>query len=250
MRTTRPGPGGGRRVTRRIVIAIDGPAASGKSSTALWVAERLGYRHVDSGSLYRAATAAQLRRASPAAGWTETDVIDAARAVSLAPSTATAFVPLIDGRPADDEIRGPEVTRHVSQVARMPVVREWVNSQVRRAAESYDVVVDGRDMGTVVFPSADLKVFLVADPWERARRRLIQLLQRRPTDEEIAEETDRIVQRDARDATQTVQAPDAVLIDTTYLTQEEQVQRIVALARAVTQRETATSLLDDNVRRE
>ncbi len=94
-----------------------------------------------------------------------------------------------------------------------------MNAEVQRAAAAYDVVVDGRDIGTVVFPHADLKVFLVADPWERARRRLMQLLLRRPTDEEIAEETDRIVQRDARDAMQTAQAPDAVLIDTTYLTQ-------------------------------
>jgi cytidylate kinase len=99
-------------------------------------------------------------------------------------------------------------------------------------------------MGTTVFPDATLKVFLVADSWERARRRLVQQLGRSPTDEEIAEETDRIVQRDARDATQTVQAKDAVLIDTTYLTQEEQVERIVALARAVTQRETTTSEVD------
>lgn len=239
----------GSRNARRVVIAIDGPAASGKSSTAQWVAERLGYRHVDSGSLYRAATAARLRLAGAPTGWSETDVLDAARAVSLAPSTPS-FAPLIGGRPADDEIRGAEVTRHVSQVARMPAVREWVNAQVRRAAEAYDVVVDGRDMGTVVFPHADLKVFLVADPWERARRRLIQALSRRPTDDEIAEETDRIVQRDARDAVQTTQAANAVLIDTTYLTQEEQVERIVALARAVTQRETATSSLDDITRTE
>jgi cytidylate kinase len=234
-----------RSAARRLVIAIDGPAASGKSSTALWVAERLGHRHVDSGSLYRAATAAQLRRKVLPSAWTEQDVLDAVRSVTLEPAN-TAFVPLIAGRPADDEIRGADVTRHVSQVARMPGVRAWVNAQVQRAAEGYDLVVDGRDMGTVVFPHADLKVFLVADPWERARRRLMQLLQRRPTDEEIAEETDRIVQRDARDAVQTVQAADAVLIDTTYLTQEEQVERIVALAKAVTQRETATSLLDDS----
>jgi cytidylate kinase len=237
------------RVIRRVVIAIDGPAASGKSSTAQWVAERLGYRHVDSGSLYRAATAAQLRRGAPANSWSEADVLEAARAVTLEAAT-TSFTPVISGQAADDEIRGPDVTRHVSQVAKMPAVREWVNAQVRQAAEAYDVVVDGRDMGTVVFPGADLKVFLVADPWERARRRLLQSLSRRPTDEEIAEETDRIVQRDARDAMQTAQAPDAVLIDTTYLTQQEQVERIVALARAVTHRETATSSLDDRARRE
>jgi cytidylate kinase len=238
-----------RPAARHVVIAIDGPAASGKSSTALWVAERLGYRHVDSGSLYRAATAAQLRGTLAPTAWTEQEVLRAARSVTLE-AAATAFVPLIAGRPADDEIRGADVTRHVSQVARMPGVRAWVNAQVQRAAEANDVVVDGRDMGTVVFPRADLKVFLVADPWERARRRLMQLLQRRPMDDEIAEETDRIVQRDARDAVQTLQAADAVLIDTTYLTQEEQVERIVALARAVTQRETATSLLDDSNRSE
>jgi len=116
---------------------------------------------------------------------------------------------------------------------------------VRRAAESYDVVVDGRDIGTVVFPNADLKIFLVADPWERARRRLIQRLGRHPSDPEIAEETDQIVHRDAKDATQTVQATDAILIDTTFLTQEDQVERIVALARAVTQRPSGTSGVDD-----
>jgi cytidylate kinase len=237
------------RPARRVVIAIDGPAASGKSSTAQWVAEQLGYRHVDSGSLYRAATAAQLRRGPAASSWSEGEVLEAARAVTLEAVT-TSFTPFISGRPADDEIRGADVTRYVSQVAKMPAVREWVNAQVRLAAEAHDVVVDGRDMGTVVFPRADLKVFLVADPWERARRRLLQSLSRRPTDEEIAEETDRIVQRDARDAMQTVQAADAVLIDTTYLTQQEQVERIVALARAVTHRETATSSLDDRARRE
>jgi len=100
--------------------------------------------------------------------------------------------------------------------------------------------VDGRDIGTAVFPDASLKVFLVADPWERARRRLTQRLGRRPVDAEIAEETEQLVRRDARDATQTVQAADAVLLDTTYLTQEEQVERIVALAQAVTHRPSIT----------
>ena len=136
------------------------------------------------------------------------------------------------------------MTRHVSQVAQMPRVRDWVNGLVRETAARHDVVVDGRDMGTAVFPDATLKVFLIADPWERARRRLTQQMARRPTDAEIAEETDRIVHRDASDATQTVQAKDAVLIDTTYLTQPEQVDRIVALAKAVTQRGSETSSVD------
>ena len=216
------------------VIAIDGPAASGKSSTAQWVAEQLGFRHIDSGALYRAATAAALR-ADRTGGWSEAMVLDAARNVRLVPNR-TSFAAMIGEENIDAEIRGAGVTQHVSSVARMPRVREWVNDVVRQTARGHDVVVDGRDIGTIVFPNADLKVFLVADPWERARRRLTQRLGRGPTDEEIAAETERLVQRDARDATQTVQASDAVSIDTTYLTQEEQVERIVALARVVLRR--------------
>ena len=230
---------GGEALIHQMVIAIDGPAASGKSSTAQWVAKRLGFNHVDSGALYRAVTAVALRRHPRADVWTEDEVLSGGSAVALVPD-GRSFAPAVDGRRADDEIRGPAVTQHVSRVARMPGVRAWVNDQVRRAAASFDIVVDGRDMGTAVFPIAQLKVFLVADPWERARRRLLQQFDRSPTDDEIAEETDRLVQRDAGDATQTVQAVDAVLIDTTYLTQEEQVERIVALARAVSHRGNAT----------
>ena len=228
----------------RIVIAIDGPAASGKSSTAKWVADRLGYLHVDSGALYRALTALAIREAGPPDGWTEESLLALAPAVTLVPGE-TSFVPRLRGAPIDEEIRGAEVTRCVSKVAQMPAVRAWVNAQVRRAAESRPIVVDGRDIGTAVFPDASLKVFLVADPWERARRRLTQRLGRRPGDTEIAAETEQLVQRDAKDATQTVQARDAVLVDTTYLTQAEQVERIVALAKAaVSARASDTSPVD------
>jgi cytidylate kinase len=226
-------------VSAHIVIAIDGPAASGKSSTAQWVAERLGYKHVDSGSLYRALTAAMVRDGTPPESWTKEQILAHGPRISLRPEK-NSFVTLIDGVPVDDEIRGKDVTTQVSRVAVMPEVRAWVNDQVRRVAKSHDVVVDGRDMGTAVFPDAPLKIFLMADPWERARRRLTQRLGRRPTDEEVAEETDVIVQRDSKDATQTVQAKDAVLLDTTYLTQPEQVERIVALAYAVSHRPTVT----------
>ena len=233
-RTTPPFTPRVRRPGENAVIAIDGPAASGKSSTAHWVAERLGFRHIDSGALYRAATAAAMRRRRDG-GWPEPFVLEAAADVRLLPNR-TSFVAAIGDEPIDAEIRDAAVTQHVSAVAKMPRVREWVNELVRRTARGYEVVVDGRDIGTVVFPEADLKVFLVADPWERARRRLTQRLERAPTDDEIAQETERLVQRDARDATQTVQASDAVLIDTTYLTQEEQVERIVTLARVVLKR--------------
>lgn len=175
-----------------MVIAIDGPAASGKSSTAAWVAQELGYLHLDSGLLYRAETARRLGIEDP---------------------------------------RSPEVTAGVSAVAQIPAVRAAVNAALRRIADTANVVVDGRDIGSVVFPDAQLKIFLVADPWERARRRLHQRLGRTAVDSEIAEETRRLVERDSRDATNTLQARDAILIDTTYLTQEDQVQRIVALAK-------------------
>jgi cytidylate kinase len=220
-----------------IVVAIDGPAAAGKSSTANQVAERVGFRHIDSGALYRAATAAALRREPNPERWTGPGVVDAAGQVTVV-ARGKVFVPLIAGSDAADEIRGPEVTRHVSRVAQMPVVRDWVNDRVRALAREYDVVVDGRDIGTVVLPAAALKVFLVADPWERARRRLLERRAagesdaRPPSDAEIAAETGRLVRRDAEDATQTVQARDAILIDTTSLTQAEQVERIVALVAA------------------
>ncbi|MDQ2890211.1 MAG: (d)CMP kinase [Gemmatimonadota bacterium] len=177
-----------------MVIAIDGPAASGKSSTASWVARELGFRHLDSGMLYREETAQRL---------------------------------------GIQDLRSPAVTAAVSAVAQLPEVRMSVNAELRRIAEIENVVVDGRDIGSVVFPEADLKIFLIADPWERARRRLHQRLGRPAADSEIADETRLLVERDARDATNTQQARDAVLIDTTYLTQEEQVQRIVALAQQV-----------------
>jgi cytidylate kinase len=214
---------------RTSVIAIDGPAASGKSSTAQMIADKLGFLHVDSGSLYRAATAAILRREDDASRWTEDTVLDAARPVELR-AARTSFYPVLDGRSIEDEIRGHDVTRHVSRVAQMPRVREWVNEKVREAASSRNVVVDGRDMGTVVFPDAELKIFLVADSRERALRRLRQ--RGTPTSEKLLDdETIRIRERDARDAKQTVAASDAVIIDTTALTQDEQVAQIVALSK-------------------
>jgi cytidylate kinase len=217
---------------RTSVIAIDGPAASGKSSTAQLVAERLGFLHVDSGSLYRAATAAILRRNRDASSWTQEDVLKAAEDIELK-TARTSFYPALAGRAIEDEIRGTDVTRNVSRVAQMPRVREWVNAKVRAAAQSANVVVDGRDMGTVVFPDAELKIFLIADSRERALRRLRQ--RGTPTSEQLLDdETIRIRERDEQDAKQTVPAPDAVTIDTTRLSQSEQVDQIVALSKART----------------
>jgi cytidylate kinase len=220
---------------RPFVIAIDGPAASGKSSTAQWVASQLGIHHVDSGALYRALTAVALEQNADSARWTAADVLAGAHRVTLIPGERT-FIPLIDAQREDDRLRSADVTGGVSVVAKMPDARAWVNAQVRTAARTHSVVVDGRDIGTAVFPDATLKIFLVADPWERARRRLQQRLGRTAADDEIAEETELLVRRDAADSTQTVQARDAILLDTTYLTQADQVARIVALARAAHER--------------
>ena len=164
-------------------------------------------------------------------GWRAEEIVRAAGRIRLEPQD-TSFVPLLDGEDLSDEIRGSPVTGVVPRVAQMELVRRWVNDRVREVGRQYDVVVDGRDMGTAVFPAAQVKVFLVADPVERARRRLIQRLSRRPSDDEIAHEVGLLVSRDQADALQTVEAADSVRIDTTTLTQADQVEQIVGLVRA------------------
>ncbi len=212
-----------------LVVTIDGPAASGKSSTAKLVAARLGMRHVDSGTLYRTVTASQMRGGEAPELWTEQSVLDAACHVTLVPGE-TSFVPRLDGAECEAEIRGEAVTGQVSLVAKMPHVRAWVNAMVRSTAASHEIVVDGRDMGTAVFPDARLKVWLVALPEERARRRVLQRLGRGPTPDELAAETADLEARDLKDREQTQPAADAVWIDTTGISQDEQVGRIVSLA--------------------
>jgi len=214
---------------RPLVVTIDGPAASGKSSTARMVAERLGARHVDSGALYRAATAAALRGGGDPTLWTEAAVLERASHVALAPGPTT-FVATIDGAPCETELRTEAVDALVSVVARMEHVRLWVNEQVRLAASASEVVVDGRDMGTVVFPEAALKVWLVALPSERARRRILQRTGRQPGADLLESETAELELRDRRDSLQTKPAADAIWIDGTGISQEEQVHRIVELA--------------------
>jgi cytidylate kinase len=217
------------RADHHFVVAIDGPAASGKSSTAKRVAERLGIHIADSGTLYRAATVARLRNGDPVERWTAESVLDAAAGLTLE-RHGTSFEVLLDGAALGNELHEGPVTACVSIVAKMRPVRAWVNEQMRRVARDGAIVVDGRDMGTAVFPGAQLKIFLVADAAVRARRRLLQRLQRAPDADEIAAETAELNRRDAKDAEQTQQAKDAVVIDTTALAQEDQVERIVELA--------------------
>ena len=217
-----------------MIIAIDGPAGSGKSSTARAVAKELGFRHLDSGAFYRALTYAAVQRGIPVAEWPR---LDAARLESFGVSAEPAgagFRMLLNGSDISGPIRRAEVNALVSAMARVPAVRDWLLKTLRDMAKLSDLVADGRDIGTVVFPDADLKVFLVADPGVRARRRLEQM--GLPTDEDsVAEEVSRIEERDQADSSRDVaplrQAEDAVLLDTTDIGFGEQVGRIVGLAR-------------------
>ena len=223
------------------VIAIDGPAASGKSSTAGLVAERLGWAHLDSGALYRALTLAALDNLVEE-GWPAQQILGlAARLPVRLVLVGTRFRPEVAGADVEEAIRGDRVTRYVSIVAAIPDVRAWVNTQQRRAVEglkvgggSGGIVVDGRDIGTIVFPEAPLKVFLTATADERARRRLSQRGQ--VVDGELMRrESEALAARDTADSTRRIAplkpAADAVLLDTTALTLEAQVAQVVELAR-------------------
>lgn len=216
---------------RPFVIAIDGPAASGKSSTARAVAGRLGVVHLDSGALYRLATLVALRE-ELADSHEITRALDR-RTIELVQRGTSAEL-TVDGESAEPAIRDAAVTAAVSRIAAMPAVRDWVNARLRAAATEWgSVVMDGRDIGTDVFPDAALKVFLTATATERARRRLRQ--DGRDTDPEaVREEAAALAERDRLDASREVaplrRAPDARLLDTTDLAFAEQVERIVAWA--------------------
>lgn len=228
------------------MIAIDGPSASGKSSTARAVAEALGFAHLDSGALYRGVTLVALREAARRGRAHEDplEVLDPEtllraaedRGLMLQPDGA-GFAAYLEGEPVDTEIRGSRVTGCVSAVSAVPVIREWINSRLRAMVRAgRDVVVDGRDIGTVVFPDADLKVFLTASPSVRAGRRITQ--RGAEADPTVLEaEAAALAARDHADSTRQTAplkaADDAVLLDTSTLAFPDQVTRIVELARPI-----------------
>lgn len=220
-----------------MIITIDGPAGSGKSSTARAVARELGFRYLDSGAFYRALTYAALRAQIPPGTWDALDRPALDRLGVQAAAAAGEYRLLIGDEDITEQLRSAMVNAHVSLMARVPAVRYWLLEHLRAAAAGGDLVADGRDMGTVVFPTADLKVFLTADLDTRARRRLLESGVPQPDPADIRAEAHRLRERDRIDAGRAL-APlrrphDAVDLDTTALQFEEQVRRIVTLARHI-----------------
>lgn len=215
-----------------ITIAIDGPAASGKSTTAARVARALGYCHLNSGLLYRAIAWAALEE-----GWPSDDEGFDRRLAGLEielERVGSGYRVLVDGVDPGLGLVSPGTSARVSEVSARRGVRDRALRLLKAAGGSGGVVCDGRDIGTVVFPDAELKIFLVASAEERGRRRLLEHGVE-PTDEAVREEADRLSARDALDSSRAVaplrRAPDAIQLDTTDMSATGAVRRIVSLAR-------------------
>lgn len=205
---------------RRRVITIDGPAASGKSSVAQRVASALGIPYVSSGLLYRAATYLALREGvAPSDEAAVTTLLDRHQ-IQLTPGNRV----WCDGLEISVALHTDAIDAAVSEVSRHPAVRRWVYARLRELCGPF--VIDGRDMGTVVFPDADVKFYLTASPEVRAKRRLQE------RNGSLQEVTEAIKRRDALDAKQLAPAPDAHQVDTTSLTLDEVVATVLATLRS------------------
>lgn len=220
----------------RIRIALDGPAGSGKSTVAKGVAHKLNYIYIDTGAMYRAVTLKALENNIP--------VDDAEKLTRMMEDTEivlryerhgneSVMHVFLDGRDVSEAIRGLEVTANVSPVAAVAGVRQALVSMQRKMAEQGGVVMDGRDIGTVVLPQAELKVFLTASVAERGRRRWLELREKQ-MEVDLAEIIAQIEKRDDYDSHREVdplrQADDAILVDTTEMSKEEVIDYIVKLA--------------------
>ena len=220
------------------VVTLDGPAGSGKTTTARELARRLGFRHLDSGGLYRALTFALLEEEIPTGEWdalTSQDLDD----LGVRAEAGDARVDICRrDKVLSSELRSAKVTEHVPFVASLPAVREWLLGIQRALGEHGNLVADGRDMGTVVFPDADVKVFLVAGLEDRARRRLLQDFGGVPSLDEITAESSRIERRDRTDSDREhsplSRPEDAFDVDTTALSFQEQVALILKLVKDLT----------------
>ncbi|MBM4160171.1 MAG: (d)CMP kinase [Ignavibacteria bacterium] len=223
---------------RKLIIAIDGPAASGKSTTAKLVAQRLGYLHIDTGAMYRAVTLRVLEEKIPLDDVQKIGELAEGTQIRLERSGSGSRI-YVDGRDVTTDIRSPSVTNCVSLVSSYRLVRDVLVREQRRMAERRGVVLEGRDIGTVVLPNADLKIYMVAHVTERVKRRKRDLeLAGSVVDSEALEQ--QILERDrfdsTRDASPLRKAPDAIELDTTDLTIEQQVQFVVSRAQKILKR--------------
>jgi cytidylate kinase len=223
---------------KRISIAIDGPAASGKSTTARLVAQRLGFLHLDTGAMYRAVTLKVLDEGIDLYDKDAVESLARHSTIELRAIDGLNHV-LLDGADVTSRIRSPRVTASVSAVSSHPGVREVMVREQRRISGQGGVVLEGRDIGTVVLPMAELKIFMVANVAERARRRKKDLAQS-GIDADESQLQEEIVTRDRKDSTRAAsplrKADDAVELDTSNLTIDEQVAFIVERAERVAER--------------
>ena len=217
---------------KRIVVAIDGPAGAGKSSIARRVAEKLGYLYLDTGAMYRAVALWALRLNVALDDMHRLEQLALSAAITLEGARVT-----LNGEDVSEAIRTPEVSAAASQVSAVPAVRRALVDKQRAMAESTSVVMEGRDIGTVVFPNAAVKIFLDASAEVRALRRHDELAARgaEPDQDQVARDMNERDQRDrARAEAPLVQAPDAVLLDSTTLTLEQVEEAVLRLVRART----------------
>lgn len=216
---------------KKLAIAIDGPAGAGKSTVAQIVAERLQYVYIDTGAMYRAVTWKALQNGLTASDTEKIIKISQAIQIKLININSKKTI-LVDGQDVTTEIRTPEVTAFVSTVSQLPDVRKAMTGLQKSMAKEGGIVMDGRDIGTHVLPDAEVKVFLVASIEERAKRRWLELKEKK-YDVELEEVKAEIIARDEMDCKREmaplIQAPDAVLIDTTALSIEGTVLAILKL---------------------
>ncbi|HLK65012.1 MAG TPA: (d)CMP kinase [Bryobacteraceae bacterium] len=215
---------------RRIVVAIDGPAGAGKSTLAKLLANRLGFTYIDTGAMYRAVALWALQRN---VSWDDPhrmEQLAIAADIELSPGRIS-----LNGEDITEAIRTPEVSSGASKVAVLPGVRRAMVAKQRAMGEQASVVMEGRDIGTVVFPNADVKIFLDAEPDERARRRFRES---QAKGEAISQSTvaAQIKERDQRDSTRSdaplAQAPDAIYLDSTALSLDEVEEAILKIVRS------------------
>ncbi|MBN1601703.1 MAG: (d)CMP kinase [Chitinispirillaceae bacterium] len=218
-----------------MIIAIDGPAGSGKSSTAKAVAAHLGITYLDTGAMYRVITLKCLRAGIP--------VTDEKRLSEVSNGTIIAFTGIppqvsvwMDGEDVSSAIRSDEVTKNVSDYCAPTVVREALVNQQRRIAEGRSIICEGRDIATVVFPKAELKIYMIASVEERAKRRL-EDFKKLGVEKNVEELMREIEIRDQKDSSRKnsplMKADDAIMLDTTGMTLDQQIEWIVEKARAL-----------------